>query len=51
MFPTTSENVEVNSEYLSLAAQGENPDLLLKAFSDVAKARGMVQVAKDAGVR
>jgi probable addiction module antidote protein len=44
------ENEKVISEYLSLAAQDENPDLLLKALSDVAKARGMAQVAKDAGL-
>ena len=38
------------SQYISLAAQDENPDLLLKALSDVAKARGMAQVAKDSGL-
>lgn len=44
------DNEKVISEYLSLAAQDENPDLLLKALSDVAKARGMAQVAKDSGL-
>jgi probable addiction module antidote protein len=43
-------NERVISEYLTLAAQDENPDLLLKALGDVAKARGMAQVAKDAGL-
>ena len=40
----------VIAEYLSLAAQDDNPDILLKALGDVAKARGMAQVAKDAGL-
>lgn len=38
------------AEYLSLAAQDANPDVLMMARSDVAKARGMAQVAKDAGL-
>lgn len=37
------------AEYLSLAAQDANPDVLMMALSDLAKARGMAQVAKDAG--
>jgi probable addiction module antidote protein len=41
---------EVIAEYLSLAAQNENPDVLLLALADVAKARGMAQVAKDSGL-
>jgi probable addiction module antidote protein len=44
------DNEEVIAEYLSAAAQDKNSDVLLKALSDVAKARGMAQVAKDAGV-
>ena len=44
------DNEEVIAEYLSAAAQDENSDVLLKALSDVAKARGMTQVAKDAGL-
>ena len=44
------DNEEVIAEYLSVAAQDKNSDVLLKALSDVAKARGMAQVAKDAGV-
>ena len=44
------DNDAVVSEYLSLAAQDKNPDLLLKALADVAKARGMAQVARDSGL-
>ena len=43
-------NETVISEYLSIAAQDENPDVLILALSEVAKARGMAQVAKDAGL-
>ncbi len=43
-------NETVIAEYLSLAAQDANSDALLKALADVAKARGMAQVAKDAGL-
>jgi len=44
------DNEEVIAEYLSAAAQDRDSDVLLKALSDVAKARGMAQVAKDAGL-
>lgn len=44
------DNEKVIAEYLSSAAQDENPDVLLKALGDVAKARGMAQVAKDSGL-
>ncbi len=44
------DNEKVIANYLSLAAEDENPDVLLKALSDVAKARGMAQVAKDSGL-
>ena len=44
------DNEKVIAAYLSEAAQDENPDVLLKALSDVAKARGMAQVAKDSGL-
>ena len=43
-------NETVIAEYLSLAAQDNNPDVLMMALSDVAKALGMAQVAKDAGL-
>lgn len=44
------DNEEVIAEYLSAAAQDKDSDVLFKALSDVAKARGMAQVAKDAGL-
>ena len=44
------DNEVVIAEYLSAAAQDKNSDVLLKALSDVAKARGMAQVAKGAGL-
>jgi probable addiction module antidote protein len=44
------DNEEVIAEYLTAAAEDENPDVLLLALADVAKARGMAQVAKDAGL-
>ena len=36
--------------YLSVALEDPNPDLFLVAVRDVARARGMTQLAKDAGV-
>lgn len=36
--------------YLSAALEDPNPDLFLVAVRDVARARGMTQLAKDAGV-
>ena len=44
------DNEETIAEYLSVAAQEENPGLFLAALADVAKARGMSQVAKDSGL-
>ncbi len=44
------DNETVIAEFLSASAQDENPDVLLKALSAVAKARGMAQVAKDSGL-
>ena len=44
------DNEKVIAAYLSEAVQDENPDVLLKALGDVAKARGMAQVAKDSGL-
>ena len=38
------------AEYLSVVFEIGNPDLLLLALSDVARARGMAQVAKDSGL-
>jgi probable addiction module antidote protein len=41
---------EVIAEYLNLALASEHPELLLQAVADVAKARGMAQLAKDTGL-
>lgn len=41
---------EVISEYLNVALDDPNPDVFLMAISDVAKARGMSRLAKDAGL-
>jgi probable addiction module antidote protein len=41
---------EVIAEYLSAAAEDENPDVLLSALAEVAKARGMSQVAAASGL-
>ena len=38
------------AEYMSAVVEMGQPDLLLMALSDVARARGMAQVAKDAGL-
>lgn len=44
------ESDEVIAEYLSAALEDPNPDVFLVAVSDVAKARGMTQLAKDTGL-
>jgi len=44
------DNEEVIAEYLTAAAEDPNPDLLLVALANVAKARGMARVAEDAGL-
>ena len=44
------ENEEVIAEYLNAALEDENPDVFLVAVSDVAKARGMAQLAKETGL-
>lgn len=38
------------AEYMTAVLETEDPDLLLLALSDVARAKGMAQVAKDAGL-
>ena len=38
------------AEYMTAALETGDPDLLLLALADVARARGMAQVAKDAGL-
>ena len=44
------DNEDVIAEYLTVAMEDENPDVLLSALADVAKARGMAKVARDAGL-
>ena len=38
------------AEYMTAVLETEDPDLLLLALNDVARAKGMAQVAKDAGL-
>jgi probable addiction module antidote protein len=38
------------AEYLNAALEENDPDLLLAAIADVAKARGIAKVAADAGL-
>lgn len=40
----------VVAEYLNAALEDDNPDVLLQAIADVAKARGMTQLAKETGL-
>lgn len=44
------DNEIVIAEYLNAALEDKNPDVFLIAISDVAKARGMSKLAKDAGL-
>ena len=41
---------EMMAEYLTAAMEDDNPDVFLAALSDVAKARGISQLAKDTGL-
>ena len=41
---------EAIAEYMTAVLDTEDTDLLLLALSDVARAKGMAQVAKDAGL-
>ncbi|MBN8443179.1 MAG: putative addiction module antidote protein [Thauera sp.] len=41
---------ETIAEYLTAALEDPNPDVFLTAVRDVARARGMTQLAKDAGL-
>jgi len=41
---------ETIAEYISAALEDPNPDVFLTAVRDVARARGMAQLAKDAGL-
>jgi probable addiction module antidote protein len=44
------DNDAVIAEYLSAAAEDPNPDVFVAGLGDVAKARGMAQIAKDSGL-
>lgn len=41
---------ETIAEYLTATMDDPNPDVFLAALGDVAKARGMAQIAKDSGL-
>lgn len=41
---------EAIAEYMTAVLEANEPDLLLLALNDVARAKGMAQVAKDAGL-
>ena len=41
---------ETIAEYLTAILEENDPDLLLSALSDVARARGMARIAKDSGL-
>lgn len=43
------DNDDVIAEYLTAAVEDPNPDVFLAALGDVARARGMTQIAKGAG--
>ena len=43
-------NDEAIAEYMTAVLDTEDTELLLLALSDVARAKGMAQVAKDAGL-
>ena len=44
------DNEEVIAEYLNAALEDSNPEIFLAAVADVAKSRGMTQLAKDTGL-
>lgn len=44
------DNEEVIAEYLSVAIEDPNPDVFLRAMANVAKARGIAEVAKASGL-
>jgi probable addiction module antidote protein len=41
---------EVIAEYLAAAMEDENPDVFIAALGDVAKARGISEIAKSSGL-
>jgi len=44
------DNEETIAEYITAALDDPNPDVFLTAVRDVARARGMAQLARDAGL-
>ena len=44
------DNEEVIAEYLSVAIEDPNPDVFLRAMANVAKARGIAEIAKASGL-
>jgi len=44
------DNEEVIAEYLAACLEDSNPEVFLAALGDVAKARGIAQLAKDTGL-
>ena len=44
------DNEEVIAEYLTAPLDDPNPEVFLAAVTDVAKSRGMTQLAKDTGL-
>ena len=44
------DNAEVITQYLNLALASGDTDLLLSAIAKVVKAKGMAQIAQDAGL-
>lgn len=44
------ESDDAVAEYLAAVLETDDPDLLLLALGDIARAKGMAQVAKDAGL-
>lgn len=44
------DNEETISAYITAALEDANPDVFLAAVRDVARARGMAQLTKDAGL-
>ncbi len=48
--PDYLDSEEAISEYLNVILEENDPALLASALGDIAKARGMTQVAKDSGI-
>ena len=44
------DNEETIAAYLSAVLEDDDPDLFLVAIKDIARARGMTQLAKDTGM-